>query len=159
MLHKENVCMIMVGLLTIDLRMRVSLHLALFSANSSVLMSFSLTLYLFICSPIISSTHLWRSSETQSHFRGPSMDTIQLKYFYTALFLQFVSHVFHKTKFNNWLGFLRCGLANVLHTLQRIDGVRTAQDTGGKHYGQGVSGHTVGVLLEGNAESMNAELE
>lgn len=35
--------------------------------------------------------------------------------------------------------FLRCRFANVLDTLQWIDTVRTAQDTGGKHYSQGVS--------------------
>lgn len=38
--------------------MRVSLLLALLSANSRVLISFSRTLYLFICSQIIYSTHL-----------------------------------------------------------------------------------------------------
>lgn len=40
--------------------MRVSLLLALLSANSRLLMSFSRTLYLFICSQMISSTHLQR---------------------------------------------------------------------------------------------------
>lgn len=38
--------------------MRVSLLLALLSANSRLLMSFRRTLYLFICSQMISSTHL-----------------------------------------------------------------------------------------------------
>lgn len=45
-------------LLTIDLRMSVRRLFALLSANSSVLMSFSRALYLFICSQIIISTHL-----------------------------------------------------------------------------------------------------
>lgn len=56
--------------LTIDRRICVSLDLALFSANSRVLMSFSLTLYLFICSQIISSTHLWRGSKRQTSVTG-----------------------------------------------------------------------------------------
>lgn len=49
--------------LTIDRRMKVSLFLALFSANSRVLMSFSRNLYLFICSQMISSTHLWKDGK------------------------------------------------------------------------------------------------
>lgn len=35
--------------------------------------------------------------------------------------------------------FLRCCFADVLDALQWIDTVRTAQNTGGKHYSQGIS--------------------
>lgn len=53
--------------------------------------------------------------------------------------------------------FLRCGLADVLNTLQRINGVRTAQDTRSKHYGQGVSWHAVCLLLQGNPENISSK--
>lgn len=43
--------------------MRVSLHLALLSANSRLLMSLSRTLYLFICSQMMSSTHLKKQTK------------------------------------------------------------------------------------------------
>lgn len=56
--------------LTNDRRMRVSLHLALFSANSRLLMSFRRILYLFICSQMISSTHLWWDSKDKTTYYG-----------------------------------------------------------------------------------------
>lgn len=46
------------GARTIDLLMCVRRILALLSANSRVLISFSLALYLFTCSQMISSTQL-----------------------------------------------------------------------------------------------------
>ena len=42
----------------------------------------------------------------------------------------------------------RCGLADVLDTLQGVDGVGAAEDAGGENYGQGVGRHTIGVLLQ-----------
>lgn len=52
--------------------------MALFSANSRLLMSFSLALYLFICSPMISSTHLQKKKEhTQcSRKNGTQVSTV-----------------------------------------------------------------------------------
>ena len=41
----------------------------------------------------------------------------------------------------------RCGLADVLDTLQGVDGVGAAEDAGGEDDGYGVGRHTVGVLL------------
>ena len=61
----DNSTLFILSDLTIERRMRVSLHLALFSANSRVLMSLSRTLYLFICSHMISSTHLHETQETK----------------------------------------------------------------------------------------------
>lgn len=54
--------------------------------------------------------------------------------------------------------FLRCGLADVLNALQRINGVRTAQDTRSKHYGQGVSWHAVCLLLQGDPRNIGSKL-
>lgn len=68
-IHLITVGLVTLLELTIDRRMRVSLHLALFSANSRLLMSFSRTLYLFICSQMISSTHLQRDGKTQNNIR------------------------------------------------------------------------------------------
>lgn len=55
-------------LLTIDLRIKERRLLALFSANSRLLMSLSRALYLFICSITINSTQLW-GKKTQKNTR------------------------------------------------------------------------------------------
>lgn len=49
--------------------MRVSLDLALFSANSRVLMSFRRALYLVICSQMITSTHLEDVEEAREYIK------------------------------------------------------------------------------------------
>lgn len=45
---------------------------------------------------------------------------------------------------------VRCGFADVLDTLQRVDGVWTTEDAGSKDDGESVGGHPVGLLLQGN---------
>lgn len=62
--------------------MRVSLLLALLSANSRLLMSFSRTLYLFICSQMISSTHLQRERKLKKQNKTRAFNdgiTVSLK--------------------------------------------------------------------------------
>lgn len=120
--------------LTIDRRIKVSLHLALFSANSRLLMSFNRILYLFICSQIMSSTHLWRQKT-----------------------IKFAKHWGQSLRICP-SDVLRCGLADVLDALQRIDGVWTAQDAGRKNDSQGVGWHTVGLLLQGDPGSAKSVL-
>lgn len=100
--------------------------LALLSANSSVLMSFSLDRYLFTCSQMIIST--------------------QLKHKSTVLKTEFGSSVMHV--YEHTAEVLRCGLANVLYTLQRVNAVRTSQDTRSEHNGQSISTHPVCFLLQ-----------
>lgn len=45
---------------------------------------------------------------------------------------------------------VRCGLADVLDALQRVDGVRTPQDARREHDSEGVDRHPVRVLLQGD---------
>ena len=55
--------------------------------------------------------------------------------------------------------FLRSGLADVLDALQGVDGVRTAQDAGSEHDGQGVRWHAVCVLLQGDPKNQGIQYE
>lgn len=55
-------------------------------------------------------------------------------------------------KYAKTVDVLRCGLANVLYTLERVNGVRTPQDTGSKHNGQSISTHPVSLLLQRDPE-------
>ena len=48
---------------------------------------------------------------------------------------------------------VRCGFADVLDALQRVDGVGAAEDAGSEHDGEGVGRHPVRVLLQGNPET------
>lgn len=98
--------------------MWVSLLLALFSANSRLLMSFRQALYLLICSLMTSSTHLQGREQDQTH-RVSSI---------TPLVHNRTERVAHA----------RCGFADVLDALQRVGGVGAAKDTGSKHDGKGV---------------------
>lgn len=45
---------------------------------------------------------------------------------------------------------VRCGFADVLDALQRVDGVRTPQDARREHDSEGVGRHPVRLLLQGN---------
>lgn len=50
-------------------------------------------------------------------------------------------------------GDVRRGLADVLDTLQRVDGVGAAEDARSEHDGEGVSRHPVGLLLQSDPET------
>lgn len=128
--------------LTMDFLMCVSLLLALFSANSRLLMSFRRALYLPICSLMINSTHLqgkrihlhknryskgWLCCTKQASFGEPH------------------------SSFTIWLKTtdIRSGLADVFDALQWVNGVWAAKDAGSKDNGEGVGWHPVCLLLQG----------
>lgn len=125
--------------------MRVSLFLALFSANSRLLMSFSRALYLFICSPMISSTHLRKKKKTDSVSAwGEDMIT------HVSTIVAMKGYIWWECSGGQLSDavYIRSCFADVLHALQWVDSVRAAEDAGGKDDGKRIGRHAVGLFLQ-----------
>lgn len=55
----------------------------------------------------------------------------------------------YSVNMSNWPVDIRSGFADVLDTLQWVDGVGAAEDAGSEHNGEGVGRHPVSLLLQG----------